>query len=328
MRSNIPWLRTIEQFEDEAIASTAVRLAPMGRIDTDTLLSLHLGMTDQSVSTIASRADAIAELAALGSFDHAKLSKGAWRMFKDRIEFLGCVLPVGWLVPERRRLAPGQMASAGENARVKNTWLLSGLICDVETGETLLDRCPACLNLLAWRNLPNIWSCQVCKLDLRSVTPRQSPPEAVAAVRELARYLLERDIRLPAPLGDLPSPDVLKFSAWLSYFRWLPEDLGLAISPKNAPAGFLLLKRWPTCFDEIVLERMKASTAEDLAKGDVISRIKAAGTLSSSVARLPSAAAQAIVKSRLETLFGFVDGSSEGFQDVMVPISELVNSRF
>lgn len=249
-------------------------------------------------------------------------------MFKDRIEFLGCVLPVGWLVPERRRLAPGRMAAEGENARVKNAWLLSGLICDVETGETLLDRCPACLNLLAWRNLPNVWSCQVCKLDLRSVTPRQSPPEAVAAVRELARYLLDRDIRLPAPLGDLPSPDVLKFSAWLSYFSWLPEDLSLAISPKNAPAGFLLLKRWPTCFDEIVLERMRASTAEDLAKGDVISRIKAAGTLSSSVARLPSAAAQEIVKSRLEALFGFADGSSEGFQDVMVPISELVNSRF
>lgn len=326
MRSNTPWLRTIEQFEDEAIASIAVRLAPMGRTDTDTLLSLHLGMTDQSVSTIASRTDAIAELAALGSFDHTKLSKGAWRMFKDRTEFMGCVLPVGWLAPERRRLAPGRMAADGKNARIKNAWLLSGLICDIETGETLLDRCPKCLNLLAWRNLPNVWSCQVCKLDLRSVAPRQSPPEIVAAAKELARYLFDHDLELPAPVSNLSCLDVLKFAAWLSYFRWLAEDLSLAISPKNTPAGFLQLKRWPASFDEIVLQKMRASAAEELTRGDVISRIKAAGTLSAAVARLPSAAAQEIVRSRVEALFGFADGSSDGLKDVMMPISEL-NSR-
>ena len=69
-----PGLKTIEQFDDEAIASVAVRLAPMGRIEIGALLRLHLNMDKQSAATIASRPHATAELAALGSFDLQTLS--------------------------------------------------------------------------------------------------------------------------------------------------------------------------------------------------------------------------------------------------------------
>lgn len=89
MIPNTPWLKTVPQFDDEAIASVAVRLAPMGRIDTDTLLRLHLDMPGQSISAIATRPDAIAELVALGSFDLDRLCLGAWKIFKDRTRFLG-----------------------------------------------------------------------------------------------------------------------------------------------------------------------------------------------------------------------------------------------
>jgi hypothetical protein len=317
MVSNTPWLSTVQQFDDEAIASVAVRLAPMGKISTDTLLRLHLGMIDQSISTIATRPDAIAELAALGSLNLGRLSLGAWKAFKDRTEFLGYELPVGWLVPERRRVAPGRLAADGENARIKNTWLLSGMPCDLETGEVLLDRCPACFNLLGWRNLQHVWSCQVCKIDLRSIAPKPCPLETFTAAKELARYLFDREIRLPAPVDALPSLDILKLSAWLSHFRALSGELSLAIAPKNAPAGFFQLKRWPLSFDEIVFDRMGASTSQDLAKGDLISRMKAAGDLMISVDRLPSAVARQVVKSRLMTLFGLPPSLSEAFQDVM-----------
>jgi hypothetical protein len=197
MTSNTPWLKTIEQFDDEAIASVAVRLAPIGKVDTDTLLRLHLDMTGQSAPTIAARPKAIAELAALGSFDRSRLSMGAWTIFKGRTEFLGCQLPIGWLMPERRRVAPGRLATDGVNARIRNLWLLSAMPCDLEAGEVLLERCPECLNLLGWRNLPNVWSCQSCKLDLRSIAPKSCPPEAFAQAKELAQYLLNRDGQLP-----------------------------------------------------------------------------------------------------------------------------------
>jgi hypothetical protein len=118
----------------------------------------------------------------------------------------------------------------------------------------------------------------------------------------------------------MPSLDILKLSAWLSHFGALPGELSLAIGPKNAPAGFVQLKRWPLSFDEIVFDRMGASTSADLAKGDLISRMKAAGNLLISVDRLPSAVARQVVKSRLMTLFGLPPNFNEAFRDVMEPI--------
>jgi hypothetical protein len=143
MIPNTPWLKTIPQFDDEAIASVAVRLAPMGRIDADKLLRLHLDMRWESVSAIAGKPEAIAELAALGSFDLQRLSMGAWKLFKDRVEFLGREL--GWFLRERRRVAPARLAADGNDARIRNLWLVSAVPCDVESGEVLLDRCPSCI---------------------------------------------------------------------------------------------------------------------------------------------------------------------------------------
>src|ERR1700761_6123551 len=96
---NTPWLKTVRQFDGEAIASAAVRLAPMGRINIDTLLRLHLDMPSRSANNIGSMPDAVSELAVLGSFDHDKLSIGSWKMFKDRVVFLGQEMPVGWFSP-------------------------------------------------------------------------------------------------------------------------------------------------------------------------------------------------------------------------------------
>jgi TniQ len=162
MVRNTAWLKTVQQFDDEAIASLAVRLAPMGRTDVDSLLRLHLDMGGQSVSTIASKPAAIAELAALGSFDLQRLSTGAWRAFKDRTEFLGRELPVGWFSPERRRVAPGRLVDDGEHARIRNIWLISAIPCDIETGEALLDRCSSCLSPLGWTKIRSVWSCTGC----------------------------------------------------------------------------------------------------------------------------------------------------------------------
>jgi TniQ len=323
MIPNTPWLRTVQQFDDEAIASVAVRLAPMGRIDVDRLLRLHLDMDKLSVSAIASRPAAIAELAALGSFDLQRLSMGTARVFKDHAEFLGRQLPVGWFLPERRRVAPARLAADGENARIRNVWLLSAMPCDIETGEALLNRCPSCLALLGWRKISNVWSCQVCEFDLRTAVPRSCAPQAVEAAGELARYIFHRGLRLPPPLGELPSLDLLKLSGWLAHFRAIPQELFLGITAKNAAMGFSQLKRWPSTFDEIVFVLLGASTPDDLAVGDPISRYTAAAGLMTSIDRLPSSKARDIVKGRLMELLGLDHGFTEAFRKVTEPVLPL-----
>lgn len=320
MIPNTAWLKSVEQFDDEAIASLAVRLAPVGKIDIDTLLRLHLDMFSLSVSTIASRPGAIAELAALGSFDLERLSGGAWKIYKDRTEFLGCEFPAGWFDPERRRVAPGVLAADGANARVRNLWLLSAMPCDIVTGEALLDRCPACLNLLGWTKLQHVWSCQICGFDLRSERPRYSPPETFAAANELARYVIDRRIGLPPPLDDLPCLDLLKLASWMAYFRGIPERLFLNVTAKNAADGFAQLKRWPISFDAIVIELIGAETSDDLAEGDVITRSMAAAGLLASIERLSSASARELVKARLAEVLGLGKESIEAFHEVMEPV--------
>lgn len=318
MIPNTPWVSTVQQFDDEAIASLAVRLAPMGRIDTDTLLRLHLDMRGQSVSTIATKPNAIAELAALGSFDPERLSMGAWENFKDRTEFLGREFPVGWFVPERRRVAPARLAADGENARIRNVWLVAAMPCDVETGEVLLDRCPACLNLLGWTNLRTVWTCQACDFDLRFAAPRLCPPETFAAAKELASFIFDRGVRLPPPLDELPSLDLLKLCSWLAHVRMLPAELFLGITAKNAPAGFAQVKRWPHSFDETVFDLLGASTGDDLIEGNVIWS-KAAGGLLATIDRLSSAKAREVVRSRLAALLGLPPGFTEALRDVTEP---------
>jgi hypothetical protein len=315
MIPNIAWLKSVEQFDDEAIASLAVRLAPVGKIDIDTLLRLHLDMFNMSAPTIASRPGAIAELAALGSFNLEKLSAGAWKIFKDRIEFLGCELPAGWFDPERRRVAPGILAADGANARVRNLWLLSAMPCDIITGEAILDRCPACLNLLGWTKLQHVWSCQICGFDLRSERPRYSPPETVAAANELARYVIDGRAGLPPPLNGLPCLDILKLASWMAYFRGIPEHLFLNVTAKGAAEGFAQLKRWPSSFDAIVVKLLG-----DLAGGDMITRSAAAGGLLASIERLSSASAREVVKARVAEVLGLGKESIEAFHEVMEPV--------
>jgi hypothetical protein len=272
MIPNTPWLRTVQQFDDEAIASTVVRLAPAGRIDVDTLLRLHFDMENRSPSTIASKPDLIRELAALGSFDLQRLAAGAWRDFKDRTEFLGCELPSGWFDPARRRVAPARLAADGDDARIRNIWLLSAMRCDVDTGESLIDRCPACLNQLGWWKVRQVWACQSCNFDLRQADPAHAPPETFSAAKSLASYILDRKGQLPPSLDGLSCLDVLKLSAWLAYFRAIPERLFLNVSAQNAAEGFVQLKRWPASFDETVQELLGGPNIDDHLESDVISR--------------------------------------------------------
>lgn len=320
MIPNTPWLKTVRQFDDEAIASVAVRLAPVGRIDADKLLRLHLDMRWESVSAIAGKPEAVAELAALGSFDLRKLSIGTWKIFKDRIEFLGRELPVGWFLPERRRVAPARLAADGNDARIRNLWLVSAFSCDIETGEVLLDRCPSCINLLGWRNLTNVWSCQICGFDMRTATPKICPRENVASAKALADYIFDSKPGLPTPLDDLSSVDILKLSGWLAYFRAIPQELLLGITAKNAAAGFLQLKRWPGSFDEVVFDLLGASTAADLTAGDAISRHKGAAGIMAAIDRLPSFKARAILTTRLMELLDLGHDFTEAFRDVTEPV--------
>jgi hypothetical protein len=323
MIPNTPWLKTVPQFDDEAIASVAVRLAPMGRIDTDTLLRLHLDMPGQSVSTIATRPEAIAELGALGSFDLDRLSFGAWKIFKDRTRFLGREMPVGWFIPELRRVAPAKLLADGDGARIRNDWLVVAMPCDLETGEVLLDRCPACLSLLGWKNLRNVWSCQACEFDLRTAAPRWCLSEEMTAANELADFIVDPDDKLPSALVALPFLDVLKLASWLTYFRAIPQELSLGITAKNSALGFFQLKRWPMSFDEVVLDLLGVSGANDLAAGDAITRSKAAAGIIACIDRLPSTKARDFVKSRLMEFLGLDHEFIASASSVMEPILPL-----
>jgi hypothetical protein len=80
------------------------------------------------------------------------------------------------------------------------------------------------------------------------------------------------------------------------------------------------LKRWPLAFDEIVFALLGVSAPDDLAVGDVISRYTAAAGLMTSIDRLPSTKARAIVKARLMELLGLAHGFAEAFQKVTEPV--------
>jgi hypothetical protein len=315
MITNTPWLKTIRQFDDEAIASAAVRLAPMGRIDPEKLLRLHLDMNGQSISTIASKPKAIAELAALGSFDLRKLSVGAWRGYKDRIEFLGCELPVGWFDPTRRRVAPARLAADGDDAWVRNVWLLTAMRCDIESGEALLDRCPQCFNRLTWANIRHVWACQACSFDLRLARPTYSPPETISDAKTLACFIFGKRERLPPPLEKLSFLDVLKLSAWFAFFKGIPERLFLNVTAQNAAEGFAQLQKWPASFDETAVELVGAGANEDL-----ITRSIAAGKMLTLIDRLGSAEARKVVRTRLFELLDLSGLPNEAFRKVMEPV--------
>jgi hypothetical protein len=188
------------------------------------------------------------------------------------------------------------------------------------TGEALLDRCPACLNLLGWTKLQHVWSCQICGFDLRSERPRYSPPETFAAADKLARYVIDRRVGLPPPLDDLPCLDILKLASWMAYFRGIPERLFLNVTAKGAAEGFAQLKRWPGSFDAIVVKLLGVSTSDDLAGGDVITRSAAAAGVLASIERLSSASAREVVKARLAEVLGLGKESIEAFHEVMEPV--------
>jgi hypothetical protein len=183
----------------------------------------------------------------------------------------------------------------------------------------LLDRCPSCLKLLGWTKLPNVWSCATCKFDLRTAAPKWCPPETVAAAKALIEHIVNQEIAMPAPLGELPFLDILKTAGWLAYFRALPNDLNLAVSAKNAALGFSQLRRWPDSFDEVVLNLLGAN----MATNDTIMRHSAAARITTAIDRLSSGQARDLIKARLMHVLRVDPEFTAAFHAVTEPVLHL-----
>jgi hypothetical protein len=139
------------------------------------------------------------------------------------------------------------------------------------------------------------------------------------AAKTLIEHIVDQQIAMPAPLGELPFLDILKTASWLAYFRALPNDLHLAVSAKNAAHGFTQLRRWPGSFDEIVLDLLGSKKAAN----DAITRHTSAAKVMTAIDRLSSAKARDLVKARLMHVLRLDPEFSEAFHTVTEPVLQL-----
>lgn len=115
-------------------------------------------------------------------------------------------------------------------------------VCDPSTGETLVERCPGCLQRLTWSNVTDVARCGTCRLRLWGIEPKMPEGDEV----ELAEFFCNlfsptpdvrkafRD-RLPTSLGAWPEGAILELVHVLGRFEAsvrrprtapVPNDLG------------------------------------------------------------------------------------------------------
>jgi hypothetical protein len=80
-----------------------------------------------------------------------------------------------------RRVAPGVLANDrlnGLDPYHRLDWAID-IPCDPSNGETLVDRCPGCLQGLSWSNVTDVARCGTCRLRLWAIEPRMPQGDEV-----------------------------------------------------------------------------------------------------------------------------------------------------
>ena len=246
------WLDPIKPNPGECIASIAMRLAPCGLVTTRELLRLGLELNENSLAILPERDEAVRRLAVIGGFDIDDLKSRCWRRTDHSAFVLGRELPSDWLVTDRRRVAPGQLAKDHDDAWIPTLWQIGAFPCDPATGEVLIDRCPDCKWPLRWSHTNTVWQCARCNYDLRKAAPRFVPKDVLERATALARYFDGRESASTPIDRWVSGRSIFAAMSWFGHFRELCHNLWLRPSAANALVGYHAVMHWPVSFDEVV----------------------------------------------------------------------------
>ena len=275
-----PLVITTQPYADEAFAGVLARAARsnvLGSVQAVLqeagLCLAHPGTAGQEVGD---RLPALAQM--LGCSAEALAALAHPYLDEDRrlVRWGEGVLRRGDLLLDRRRIAPAALRDA---AYVRAAWQCRHLPYDADTGELLLERCPACSKTLRWSRAWGVGSCEWCRADLASLErpklhARRLPAyqrfaaltSVIAPVRAQARVGLAPELaRLAEPvLIDLvigagaalgPSPKAIGRSR----LRQLAAaEMGGAIG-----RGMALISGWPHAFRQHVAKRFRACDDKD-----------------------------------------------------------------
>jgi hypothetical protein len=170
------------------------------------------------------------------------------------VMFRGARVPRHLVMNGTRRVAPEALRRALYHRAV---WDLTALDVCPDTGDKLLDTCPACGKRLRWGG-SEVHACQACGFDLRRSPARIVPDEALAGARfvadllepargaqGVARSMLAPEFRAASP-GDLVNA-LLLLGPVVRTAEGVAPPLNWNAGRASGSSGVGMLTWWPGC---------------------------------------------------------------------------------
>jgi hypothetical protein len=173
-----------------------------------------------------------------------------------RVRYHGLVLDRDQIETAVMRIAPGRLAkdlAAGDEPWQRYLWSIRCLPLDPETGETLLDRCPACGSPFWWRDVREMTRCPnlSCGLQLTSLPVQRLRGAGLRAFRSLSDLFCpgqDANARagLPEAVRAWPMADIVDLIEWLARLEFrLRGRAELPLGLRERLAGLAMLQQWP-----------------------------------------------------------------------------------
>jgi TniQ len=278
-------LKSTELQPDESTQSVALRLASFCLTSVDELLRYGLRLNTK-LSSLPNEANALKRLAEIGGYEPEEIYRRMLKWTSTGYLLYGRTIPYHWVDVNGRRLAPGVLSTDGPIPFHRLAWQVKALECDIETGEALTGRCPRCCGSLTWNNIESITVCGVCRFDMREHLPKYVPSPRLESARELHRFLLGANARLPMPFPHVDDITACFAMEWLGSFTADPPvSKPPQLSCQSAAAGLAGLRSWPQSFDDTIHRFAAECSAPCGPSGDrivpsLVAAIQRAGTSS------------------------------------------------
>lgn len=256
-----PWRAPLQP--GETLASVAVRYAAIfgeGRA----FVSQLLDMPGEHLAAIAVQNDAARAFARVNAIPdetlEATMILPAPGEALGRVRYHGIILDRDHIETATMRIAPGRLAkdlAAGGEPWQRYHWSIRCLAADPETGEVLIDRCPACGSPFWWRDVREITRCPnlVCGLQLTSLPVQRLRGAGLRALRSLSDLFCPgQDAKVRSGMPDAvrawPVADILDLIEWLARLGFrLQGHAEPPLGLRERLAGLAMLEDWPVPFE-------------------------------------------------------------------------------
>jgi hypothetical protein len=253
-------LKSTDLLPDESTQSIAVRLAPLCLTSVDEFLHHALGLVT-GLSSLPNDKGALRRLAEIGGFGPAEIQDRKVEWTKTGYMIYGREVPYHWVCSNTRRLAPGVLFADGSTPFHRLAWQVNALECDLETGETLIERCPRCCASLTWNNIGSIAACGVCDFDVREQRPDYVTNLRLGSAREVSRFLHRTAPALPTPFSQVDDITACLAMEWFGHLTNVPTSKYRDPRCYNAAAGLAVVRSWPQPFDDLLRHHQFADRA-------------------------------------------------------------------